>query len=104
MGINCVGVTKIFHYGPPQDLDSYIQETGRGGREGQDFMAALLWSPLLNVHSDDAMVDYCLNTTKCRRDVMFSNYDNYTNNARSLCNCCDVCSIVCECAHCITID
>ena len=90
MGINCVGVTKIIHYSPPDSTDSYIQQIGRGGHDGQSYISLLLWSPTLNCYADDDMKDYCLNSTSCRRDFLFNDYDNYTNNAKSKCCCCDV--------------
>ena len=34
MGINCCGVKKIVHFGPPDNVESYIQETGCAGRDG----------------------------------------------------------------------
>ena len=47
MGVNCIGVTKVIHLGPPEDIDSYIQQVGRGGRDGEPYYALLLWSPIL---------------------------------------------------------
>uniref|UniRef100_A0A1X7U944 DNA 3'-5' helicase n=1 Tax=Amphimedon queenslandica TaxID=400682 RepID=A0A1X7U944_AMPQE len=33
MGINCLDVRSVVHMGPPDDLKSYIQETGLAGRD-----------------------------------------------------------------------
>ena len=35
MGINLRDVDTIIHYGGPQSIDDYFQESGRGGRSGQ---------------------------------------------------------------------
>ena len=42
MGINCPDVHVIIHLSPPDDIDSYIQETGRAGRHGSLSKAILL--------------------------------------------------------------
>ena len=42
MGINCHSVKQIIHFGPPDTIESYIQETGRAGRDGSQAQAILL--------------------------------------------------------------
>ena len=34
MGIDCPDIYRIIHWGPPSDLESYIQETRRAGHGG----------------------------------------------------------------------
>lgn len=34
MGLESPNVRSVIHWGPPDDLDMYVQETGRGGRDG----------------------------------------------------------------------
>ena len=41
MGINCAAVMKVINWVPPPDIESYVQETGRGGRDGSPCSAVL---------------------------------------------------------------
>lgn len=34
MGVNYKNVNNIIHYGPPKDLDGFVQQLGRAGRDG----------------------------------------------------------------------
>ena len=45
MGINCPDIRRIIHLGPPSDCESYIQETGRAGRDSLTACAILYYSP-----------------------------------------------------------
>ena len=42
MGIDCADIRQVVHLGPPDDVDAYIQEIGRAGRDGQKSIAALI--------------------------------------------------------------
>ena len=39
MGIDCLNVCQVIHYGFPSDVESYVQETGHAGRDGLPLMA-----------------------------------------------------------------
>lgn len=44
MGVDVKNVRTVIHYDPPPTAESYIQEAGRGGRDGLPARAILLWS------------------------------------------------------------
>ncbi len=39
MGLDCSNIRRIIHWGPPNDIESYIQEIGRAGRDGKEATA-----------------------------------------------------------------
>ena len=43
MGVNMRDVNTIIHYGAPQNIEDYYQESGRGGRSGQSARSIVYW-------------------------------------------------------------
>lgn len=35
MGVNFYGVNNVIHYGPLREMDTFVQQMGRGGRDGE---------------------------------------------------------------------
>jgi ATP-dependent DNA helicase RecQ len=100
MGINCPDVRQVIHLGAPEDRESYIQETGRGGRDGEPSLALLL-TDSRNHHCNKDMKEYRENSTTCRRDKLFEDTDNYTHlDLGTSCMCCDICAGNCICGEC----
>lgn len=50
MGVNKENIRFVIHYHMPLQLESYLQEIGRAGRDGKNSIAILLYTP-----SDEAM-------------------------------------------------
>lgn len=101
MGLDCPDVRQVIHLGSPDDIESYIQETGRGGRDGKPSLALLLSYKWLNRFCEKSMIKYQDNNTTCRRDVLFRDTDNYQHlQLGTKCMCCDVCGTVCQCGSC----
>ena len=100
LGIDCPDIRQITHLGPTDDVEGYLQATGRAGRDGKPCTAILLQKkPSHPV--DRAMLDYLHNATECRRKILFKDFELFTPPSyMSLCVCCDICAKNCNCAKC----
>ena len=75
IGIVCPNVHHIIHcMGPPEDIESYVQQTGRAGRDGKQSWASLYFSLSDNKYTAKAMMGYCTNVLLCRRQLLFMDF------------------------------
>lgn len=58
MGVDCKGVHRVIHYGPAKNVEAYIQETGRAGRDGIQSAVYILYHGVLLAHIDGHMKQY----------------------------------------------
>lgn len=98
MGIDCPDIHKIIHWGPPCNLEQYLQEIGRAGRDGNPSHAILI-AGKGNRHIQYSMKMYCENKESCRRKLLFEPFVMYSHSEISTikCECCDLCRISCDC-------
>ena len=101
LGVDCPDIQQIIHVGTPEDVESYIQETGRAGRDGSHALVTLLRARTYHP-CERTIRDYASNTTKCRRDTLFQFMEGYRrSHLGSECLCCDICALSCKCGFCI---
>ncbi|MBO0995355.1 RecQ family ATP-dependent DNA helicase [Bacillus sp. SD088] len=73
MGINKKNIRFVIHYHMPGQMESYIQEIGRAGRDGQESIALLLYA------TGDEMLPMRLIEQELPEDWQINNYDSLTN-------------------------
>lgn len=94
MGVDKKDIKTVVHLVPSATAEAYIQEAGRGGRDGSIAKAILLWSPAdsldYSVYSPGsrqaAMRDFA-ETRECRRQVLL----DALGAEQAVCSGCDLC-------------
>ena len=89
MGLDCPNIQQVIHFCPAKGIENYIQEVGRGGRNGSQTVALCINAPT-HASVNRIMRDYVSNTTKCRRVALFVDALG-TFVSKPLCKCCDMC-------------
>ncbi|XP_066936308.1 ATP-dependent DNA helicase RecQ-like [Clytia hemisphaerica] len=102
VGVNIKNIRNIVHWGVPSDIEGYVQEIGRAGRDQKNSKATLIYKGNDITHCRDKdLVNYIKNVEKeCRRKLLMSffNCDYTPSKEKHLC--CDVCSQTCNCNSC----
>lgn len=106
MGINLRDVNTVIHYGAPQSIEDYFQESGRGGRSGDTAKSVVYWKPIecrlkkkpgsARDQEVAAVRHYLENDTSCRRQWLLQYFDpSFTTSVKDLLLCCDTCARKC---------
>lgn len=100
MGINCKDVNRVVHFGPSKSVESYLQECGRGGRDGSESHNFLLYNGFMLSKCENDIKELVY-TEKCRRETILKLFPNRSTDEKLHgCNCCDNCAKACTCNDC----
>ena len=107
MGVDKKNVRTVIHLNPSPTAEAYVQEAGRGGRDGSPAQAVLLWSPedkariaLLPEKQRkraEILVDFA-ESGRCRREVLLEALGEVravplrTGDESIACSGCDICN------------
>ena len=95
IGINC---SDVIHWGVPEDAETYVQETGRAGRDGLPSCVLLLYGSCdITQWTSELMRKYCTNENNLCRKVLLLIFLTSMVVLRlagsGSCHCCNVCKI-----------
>ena len=94
MGVDKKNIKTVVHIVPSATAEAYIQEAGRGGRDGSVAKAILIWSPddslkysIFKAGSREAAMREFAETKDCRRQVLL----DALGAEKAVCSGCDLC-------------
>ncbi len=95
MGVDKKDIKTVVHLEPSDTAEAYLQEAGRGGRDGSIAKAILIWSPKDSVDfsaypagSRKAALKEFAETKDCRRQVLL----DALGAEQAVCSGCDLCN------------
>ncbi len=95
MGVDKKDIRTVIHLDPPTTAEAYIQEAGRGGRDGSIAQAVLLWSPedsekakTFEKGSRQRVLEDFAELRSCRRQVLL----DALGGEQVACTGCDICN------------
>jgi RecQ family ATP-dependent DNA helicase len=89
MGVNKPDVRNIIHYGAPASIQQYIQEIGRGGRDGKPTRCVMMYDSF-PFFVEESMREFVRCKKQCRRRALMEYFDEPFHGR---CLNCDVCDL-----------
>lgn len=96
MGVDCKGVYRVIYYGFVKNVEVYIQEIGRVGRDGVYSVVYILYYGIFFGYVDGYMKQY-IYIKNCRRKELLKYFNISIQEYEVLYFCCDNCVLKCKC-------
>ena len=107
MGVNIKNIRHIIHVGLLSDVEAYIQDIGRAGRNGKPSEANVFYLPCDMSHCVDEDLAKIIKYKdgQCRRAALLKCFNEVPDPKKSieLHECCDVSKRFCMCVKCVSI-
>jgi ATP-dependent DNA helicase RecQ len=94
MGVDKSDIRTVIHLDPPPTAEAYLQEAGRGGRDGSIAQAILLWGPEDHAKvqgfppgSRERVLGDFAESATCRRQILL----DALGGEQAACDGCDIC-------------
>ncbi|XP_021373049.1 uncharacterized protein LOC110463036 [Mizuhopecten yessoensis] len=101
MGVSFHNVHNVIHYGLPREMDTFVQQMGRAGRDGEYSKQLILYKMhkghLSRVEGD--LVKLVKDDATCRRKTLCDSYVTVHEPVIPKHKCCDVCEKQCDCGE-----
>lgn len=97
MGVNLSDIRQVIHYGPPRQVDDFVQEIGRAGRDGKPAKSVLFFNGHHLKKCEETMKTYAKSKDHCLRKLLLDKFGAATSNANEDHDCCVVCHSKCQC-------
>lgn len=98
MGVNFHQVHNVVHYGVPRELETFVQQMGRGGRDGKPSHELVLFKMHKGYlkHVEPELVRIVKDSV-CRRSMLCAAFQTKHSELTPLHACCDICEKKCTC-------
>lgn len=90
---NIPNIKRVVIFGVPENMESYLQAVGRGGRDDSDVLSIMFYHAYHLCHCDPTMRAFVKNKVNCRCGEILQFFNEKIEKPPILHKCCDVCSI-----------